>query len=362
MIPGPHACKDLNSFLFPIIEALKKLGDGIPDIHNQYQPNSPFNLRAFLLLVCGDGPASAKAIGMKNPGQAYRPCHQCTIVATRGENGVYYIPHSAVNPEKLNPRENLRGLFTTFESYETTAKGDVGRQYGLVKKPLLMELPTLSFPQSFPLDLMHCVLLNIVPQIFELMGGKKKQQDKKKQAFDQIRKRVLRECGLAEDTPSNSISLPLPAAIPLNDWEKIGGVQCKSRSLIPNYLGQAPRPIHRNHGGYKAMEWREFLVCDSPALLSHLASSKCRNGVVQDTPFTPAYLNLLLLRKIYLQASNWAISPHELATLRQDCVQFVRSFEEIYYCGEHSRIEVCKLNVHSLLHLGTYLIPYSLAC
>ena len=97
------------------------------------------------------------------------------------------------------------------------------------------------------------------------------------------------------------------------------------------------------------MEWQEFLVCDDPALLSHLATT--RDG--DDTEFTPFYLNFLLLRKIYVQASHWKVTPLDLEILRDDCVAFVRDWEKLYYNNEPERMTVCKINVHALLHLGT---------
>jgi hypothetical protein len=41
----------------------------------------------------------------------------------------------------------------------------------ITKETALLELPTLSFPESFPLDLMHCILLNVIPSIHDELGG-----------------------------------------------------------------------------------------------------------------------------------------------------------------------------------------------
>jgi hypothetical protein len=36
-------------------------------------------LRARVTMVTGDGPAVAEVMGLKRPGNAYRPCRYCTI-------------------------------------------------------------------------------------------------------------------------------------------------------------------------------------------------------------------------------------------------------------------------------------------
>jgi hypothetical protein len=51
VIPGPQKHKDLDSFLYPLIEELKQLGQGI-NAYDSYNGRS-FTLRAFLVVVSG---------------------------------------------------------------------------------------------------------------------------------------------------------------------------------------------------------------------------------------------------------------------------------------------------------------------
>src|ERR1700688_3683726 len=118
----------------------------------------------------------------------------------------------------------------------------------------------------------------------------------------------------------------------------------RSRSTIPNLLGQAPRAIDTRHKSFKAMEWEAFLVRDGIALLCHLGPE-----------FRPYLENFKLLRDIYVQAKSWQISATNLRDLESNCKAFVEGFESLYYKGEPSQMKVCKINGHSLLHLGILL-------
>ena len=158
LIPGPRQYKDLNSYLAPLVRELLSLARGVPDIFNSYT-NQTFTLRAHLILVSADGPASASAIGMKTPGNSMRPCHQCYIIPTKSESNRYYITHSPEDYIHLDRRDNLRGFIARWDAMpDPVLKGEAGKQYGLVKISILLQLESLDFPKSFPLDLMHCVL------------------------------------------------------------------------------------------------------------------------------------------------------------------------------------------------------------
>jgi len=146
---------------------------------------TPSTLHAYFMLISADGLASADAIRMKKPGNLYRPCHQCSIIATLGLNRTYYISHSLkMDLHDLSPRKNLRKVFALWEALaDPKRKKEMSQELGLVKSSILMELLKLHFPRSFPLDLMHCVLQNIMPELFRLWGGKEmtRRQESKNQ-------------------------------------------------------------------------------------------------------------------------------------------------------------------------------------
>jgi NTP pyrophosphatase (non-canonical NTP hydrolase) len=84
VIPGPKQCKDLNSFLIPLIEELLELAEGVEsskvacdaDDDNEAEAGGRFWLRAFLILLFGDIPAVAKLLAMKGH-NAVVPCRAC---------------------------------------------------------------------------------------------------------------------------------------------------------------------------------------------------------------------------------------------------------------------------------------------
>lgn len=337
LIPGPSNYKNLDSFMHPIIQELLQLEGGVEDVLNAYTPDEPFTLRATVLVVSGDGPASADAIGMKKPGAAKRPCHHCMI---RGEMSgtTYYIPHSPAHfAGGLTLRTQLRDVIYHWQ--QCSAKGERdqwGKDLGISRASSLLALKNLSFPNSFPLDLMHCVLINIMKQMHGLFGGRINSKD-------QRASNSKRTHNMAFDDQLPQPTYQLPKAF----WVNISRVQKSSRSSIPAALGQAPRPIDTRYRGYKAMEWREFLCRDGVTLLYQ--------ATAQNLEFTPYLEHFVLLRKIYLTATSWSILPGDLRTLRSDCITFVRDWERYYYNNDPARLLNCKINVHSLLHLADHI-------
>jgi hypothetical protein len=187
---------------------------------------------------------------------------------------------------------------------------------------------------------MHCVLLNIVPNLYDLWGGKRFTEDAQKLTnplpFDDPTTGDPFADGTTEATPSYVIS---------DDkiWQYIGETQEKSKAMIPRIMGQAPRPINRYSGGYKAKEWEAWLVRDGPILLHTVPN------------FRPFLDNFVLLAQIYETSRQRVISRGELNQLRRHCLQWVRSFEELYYRNDPARLKVCLINNHSLLHLGEFI-------
>ncbi|KAG8741783.1 hypothetical protein FRC10_002418 [Ceratobasidium sp. 414] len=105
IIPGPKQCKDLNSFLIPLLEELLALEEGVEvggfvpgeDVaHN-------FLLHVFLILSFGNIPVVAKMLLIKAH-NAKVPCRACVMQAIScqlsEQKSVYYIP--LMNPSTMN--------------------------------------------------------------------------------------------------------------------------------------------------------------------------------------------------------------------------------------------------------------------
>jgi hypothetical protein len=123
VIPGPTQCKDLNSFLVPLVEELLQLeagvkssmlkpkGDNTCEPKDKVEPNAngySFKLRAFLIIIFGDIPASARLLFIKGH-NTLTPCCACSIqgvLCHLCNNSVYYIhlmyPHNTIPIQHLH--------------------------------------------------------------------------------------------------------------------------------------------------------------------------------------------------------------------------------------------------------------------
>ena len=104
-----------------------------------------------MINISRDGPALAKAMGIANPGNAIRPCHYCTIRATRAPNGTYYIPHSADQLRgNLNYRYNLRAMIAEWHSIQAVGKKkEMSTLSGIRRWSIFNELPSIHMPRRY---------------------------------------------------------------------------------------------------------------------------------------------------------------------------------------------------------------------
>ncbi|KAG9078309.1 hypothetical protein FRC06_008433, partial [Ceratobasidium sp. 370] len=82
VVPGPKQCKDLNSFLIPLLEELLRLENGIQESKVTTagdmgeKEGSYFVLCVFIIIIFGDIPAIAKLLAMKGHNTIF-PCRAC---------------------------------------------------------------------------------------------------------------------------------------------------------------------------------------------------------------------------------------------------------------------------------------------
>jgi hypothetical protein len=273
-----------------MVQEFKKLAHGIPGVFNAHT-QTPFTLRCWPIVVSGDGPASAEAMGFKKPGGAYRPCHQCLITGDRGDGGnTYYILHTAEDIQEPDLRTDVRVIVELWnEIDDANNKQNKGKFLGITHRSILLDLETHDFPQSFPLDLMHCVLQNLLPQIHALWGGTKQSEAEAAAKEDREFKARLRQLNIEiDEQPLQEQSPILPCVLPPKEWSVIAKYMVESASTIPQLLGKAPRAIDTRHKSFKAMEWEALLVRDGPSLFHHLGPE-----------FKPYLQNFILLRDIF---------------------------------------------------------------
>src|SRR5579871_1746895 len=333
VIPGPKKPKDINSFLRPLVDELITLDNGdITAVDGD--TGEEFTLHAHVLMVTGDGPAVADAMGMKSPGNAYRPCRMCEITGVRRTDtphSPYYVPHTEYPFENPPIRTNLRANIETVE----IANDDESRMLSGIKgKTELLRLRSIHFPRSFPGDIMHCVLQNVTPLLFKLWN----------------RTKLAIDNNNSTSSTSNQDHSGLPSYhFEKSDLDSIGDALVQSRATIPLSLGHAPRRIDKHYKGFKAAEWKAWLIHYGPPLLwKHLHET---------------YLaNFRDLGIFYRLATTPVMSRSEIPRIAAIARKFVSTYEKIYYRGQQERLPVCTINIHSIIHFSDWIADSGPAC
>lgn len=316
LIPGPKKPKLLDTFLRPLVDEILQMSDGVPALDGRTLAS--FNLRAWVTMVTGDGPALADAIGMKRPGNAFRPCRTCQIKAEKGgpRARTYYVPHSGYNFKNPPLRSNLREVIRLVAEADSEESSRIS---GISRSSILLELRSLHFPRSFPADIMHLVLQNIAPTLYALWN------------------RTKLSCDKDEHQPYH---------LGGESIESISSALADSRSHVPTYLGHAPRRIDNHHKGYKAAEWEAWLKLFGVPLLDQRLNEQCVD-------------NFRILCQIYTLATRHFLRPADIRFLDALVVKFVQSYEQIYLGAGSShdlqRLPVCSVNIHYLLHFPLYI-------
>jgi hypothetical protein len=143
-----------------------------------------FDMHAYVITAFGDIPAMSKLLTLKGH-NGYSPCRFCMIRGERNKNGAkapYYVPlRSPIRPGEAQddgwyprnlPMHTLDNLHTHLkgikEGHNKPARRNLHKFYGVKKKSLLLRIPSLAFPSSFPIDIMHLFFENICPMLRDL--------------------------------------------------------------------------------------------------------------------------------------------------------------------------------------------------
>ena len=149
---------------------------------------------------------------------------------------------------------------------------------GITRSTVLLYLPTLHFPRSFAIDLMHSY-----QYCSHLVGY--------------LVRRTLQERRYQEGLL----------------WQLIQD----SRSNIPAVIGTMPRSCRWRHR-WKAVEWRMFLEQFGTTLTNgHLPKKEHRN--------------FCDLRQIWVSAIQHSINTNDIAGLDQTARKFIKEYEQLYY-------------------------------
>jgi hypothetical protein len=298
VIPGPKAVKDIDSFLYPLVEELLKLEAGVSayDVSGDVM----FLLRAFLILVFGDMPAVAKLMNMKGH-NGKSPCRACNITGIRipgSDSPIHYIPLYRPNhPDQpsYDPLHLVRRTHNQFleqarkvEHAATTAESDrLSMLYGIKRRPLLSRLSGISLPCSMPHDFMHLIWENLIPNLLKLWTGTFKEMD----------------------TGSEDYKLPLTVQA------AVAAAAAASGSTIPAAFScRVPNFLTARYS-FSAEAWSFWGLYLGPILL---------RGRFKKEKFYKHFIKLIRLLHICLQ---WSISALEVEQLRNGFADWVTEYE-----------------------------------
>jgi Transposase family tnp2 len=335
LCPGPKQPKDLDSFLIPFIEELNRLNDGVQayDAHSK----TSFLLRAHLVLVTGDTPGISKLLHL-NGHSAKLPCRACKLEGVpfqipftfksgpregqRGNKSQYYYPiNKPTNSRSMSvalprfvqelcaiPRRTAEGYINDGRISQRDPKLAV--LSGIKGISPLTILPTISFPDAAPFDIMHLGHLGFVPLLCSLLSG----------TFFAIKELNDYEHG----------------RMPIKEWEALG-VDMKNIGA-PVSWGRYPRNIQLYIKGFKAEELSNFLI--------HYLLPLSFNRVNSIT-----FRALQRLVFIFTMATSYQIEMSQVMEIENHLVKFIKWYYDTYYQYQQERLPACKYTVHALLHL-----------
>ncbi|QRW12243.1 Transposase family Tnp2 protein [Ceratobasidium sp. AG-Ba] len=312
VIPGPKQCKDLNSFLIPVLEELLQLEHGIDSVkttpagtpEDEDHPEegegelTEFKLRAFLIMIFGDIPAVSKLLAMKGH-NAMVPCRTCYTqgVLCRGEkNSVYYVPLSLPGEEEGYPPDMLllrtHELFLNHYNSLDELDGQPGRRKQLAKelgindRPIFARLKSFDLSCCAPYDVMHLLFENLVPNMIKHWTGKFKKLDQ------------------------GTGNYQLAEAV----WKQIGKETAKATGTIPvTFVGTLP-DIAEDQTLYKAEAYSFWIQYIAPIVL-------------QDRLPEPYFEHFLLMRDIIIMSIQVDITEEQVDELQRMVNRWVIDYE-----------------------------------
>lgn len=247
VVPGPKCPADLNSCLQPLIEELVELAQGTAVV--DVSQRKLFSLRAHLITIFGNIPVITKILEFIGHNSCF-PCRFCMMPtvssATSGGGTHHYCPLHQPNGHWTDPlnlllrthddclKQGLEVLHATTDH----ARNKLASKSGVKGVTLLACLSSVSIPISFPVDLMHMIWQNLIPQLINLWTKESTELDD----------------GLED------------YCIDSNVWDVIGKACQSSGDILPSSFG-CRVPHFDKHSQFIAETWSNFTLLLSPCIL-----------------------------------------------------------------------------------------------
>ena len=216
VIPG--TVQNLDSYLIPLHDELNDLAKGTLTLDPWAE--ELFWQHVYLILGFGDYPGIAKLTRMKGH-NGLHPCRFCEILGIRAEGRkVYYVPlyrpEGPVDPANLPMRHHDRFIQQgreVLEASTSAAAERLAKDSGIKGIPLLASLNSLNFPFSFPLNFMHLIFENLIPNLVRHYTGTFKDLDSGIEDYDlpkEVWSEICKTGSASGDTIPSSFSLRMP--------------------------------------------------------------------------------------------------------------------------------------------------------
>ncbi|KAJ9106869.1 hypothetical protein QFC19_002998 [Naganishia cerealis] len=191
----------------------------------------------------------------------------------------------------------------------------------IVEQAILSVIGSISFPWSFPFDLMHLLFENVIKTLFDIWSGTFKP-------------------GILSD-PSLDTRASYDYVISADDWKAIAREVAASNHLVPSSIARRLHDINAR-GFWTAETWMYFLLFLGPIVLK---------GRLHDRYF----LHYLQLSGIARTITGIEISGDDLDSIEKGLAHWVADYERLYYRCSPNNLPFGTAPIHGLLHLAKYI-------
>ena len=295
LILGPREPTNLNPFLQPLVNDLKRLYEGLYVIYNLKR----IKIRPVLACVTCDLPATRKVCGFSNF-NATKGCSKClkTFITSHFGSKPDYSGYDVELWPKRDSLTHIQKCYSARSAKCATERRTIERSYGC-KYSVLHELPAFDV-----------VCFHIVDPMHNLFLGLSKYTTK-----------LWREVG----------------ALNSRDYEVI---QDRVDSVVlSSKIGRIPRKIMSNFDSLTADEWKHWTLIFSVYAL---------HGILPDDHYK-CWCKFVVACRILLQIK---LTESSVNAAHLCLVDFCKQFQELY--GAHA----CTPNMHMACHLQDCLLDF----
>jgi hypothetical protein len=218
------------------------------------------------------------------------------IAGRTAGNGVHlYCPLHRPNGDAYNPldlplrthEETLRLGYHVLSAPNETVSSNRATECGIKGVSLLTQLSSVSIPASFPVEIMHMVWINLIPQLVDLWTNN----------FNTI------DAGEEDYLIAPSL------------WNTLGDICDESGATIPSSFG-ARVPHLKKHAQFTAESWSLWATQLAP----HILRGRFRNQKY--------YIHFVRLIKLMKECTEYSVPCTELPRIREGFAMWINDYEE----------------------------------